>query len=157
MRRQTSQRSISPLCLVRPCADVGRQRQQHLRVVARQDRIALGPANVDASGDAICPTQRLEPIEHRGRPTASGAVSTVPISTAIRRGRPACCARAASGHAIAEPAIPPMNSRRRITAPWLRSTPTSDNYIRVFRPAKWGLGVGLHGSNPEPFMSAFGS
>ena len=30
------------------------------------------------------------------------------------------------------------------------------NYSRDLRPAKWGSGVGLHGSNPEPLMSALG-
>jgi hypothetical protein len=30
------------------------------------------------------------------------------------------------------------------------------DYIRDLRQAKWGSGVSLHGSNPEPFMSALG-
>jgi hypothetical protein len=30
------------------------------------------------------------------------------------------------------------------------------DYIRDLRPAKWDLGVSLHGSNPEPPMSAMG-
>ena len=28
------------------------------------------------------------------------------------------------------------------------------DYIRDLRPAKWGSGISLHGSNPEPLMSA---
>ena len=30
------------------------------------------------------------------------------------------------------------------------------DYIRDLRQAKWGLGVSLHGTNPEPLMSALG-
>ena len=30
------------------------------------------------------------------------------------------------------------------------------DYIRDLRPAKWGSGVSLHGSKPEPLMSALG-
>ena len=30
------------------------------------------------------------------------------------------------------------------------------DYSRDLRPAKWGSGVILHGSNPEPLMSALG-
>ena len=30
------------------------------------------------------------------------------------------------------------------------------DYIRNLRPAKWGSVVSLHGSNPEPLMSALG-
>jgi hypothetical protein len=30
------------------------------------------------------------------------------------------------------------------------------DYIRDLRPAEWGSGVSLHGSNPEPPMSALG-
>src|SRR5262249_42795090 len=30
------------------------------------------------------------------------------------------------------------------------------NYSRDLRPAKWGSGQSLHGSNPEPLMSALG-
>jgi hypothetical protein len=30
------------------------------------------------------------------------------------------------------------------------------DYIRDLRPAKWGSGVSLHSSNPEPLMSALG-
>ena len=30
------------------------------------------------------------------------------------------------------------------------------DYIRDLRLAKWGLGVSLHGTNPEPLMSALG-
>jgi hypothetical protein len=30
------------------------------------------------------------------------------------------------------------------------------DYIRDLLPTKWGSGVSLHGSNPEPLMSALG-
>jgi hypothetical protein len=46
-------------------------------------------------------------------PSASRLVSP-PISTATRRFCSRCCADAASGHAMVEPAIPLMKSRRRI-------------------------------------------
>jgi hypothetical protein len=35
----------------------------------------------------------------------------------MRRMRSGCCAREASGHTLAEPAIPLMKSRRRIALP----------------------------------------
>jgi len=34
--------------------------------------------------------------------------------------------------------------------------PIPGDYIRDLRAAKWGLGVGLHGGNPELLMSALG-
>ena len=45
-----------------------------------------------------------------------------------------------------------------LPAPRLRTTPTPliGNYSRDLRPAEWGSGVSLHGSNPEPPMSALG-
>jgi hypothetical protein len=45
--------------------------------------------------------------------------------------------------------------RRRIAHPklGLRRFSKSD-YSRVLRPAKWGSGVSVQGSNPEPLMSA---
>ena len=30
------------------------------------------------------------------------------------------------------------------------------DYIRDLRPAKWGSGIKLHSSNPDPLMSALG-
>src|SRR5262249_42739888 len=48
--------------------------------------------------------------------------------------------------------------RRRITHPkaqHLRRSSRHD-YSRELRPAKWGFGVCLHGSNGEPLMSALG-
>src|SRR5262249_28999581 len=46
--------------------------------------------------------------------------------------------------------------RRRIAHPRLRTTPILTDYIRDWRPAKWGPGAGLHGSNSKPLMSALG-
>jgi hypothetical protein len=43
--------------------------------------------------------------------------ASVFISTPMRRIRSGCCARAGSGNAAADPAIPWMKSRRRIAAP----------------------------------------
>jgi hypothetical protein len=40
-----------------------------------------------------------------------------PMSTPTRRTRSPCCARAASGHPMADPAIPLTKSRRRIASP----------------------------------------
>src|SRR5262249_50761950 len=51
------------------------------------------------------------------RACPSGSSSRVGINMPIRRSRSGCCARAASGHTAAEPAIPLMKSRRRIAAP----------------------------------------
>ena len=71
-----------------------------------------------------------------------------------------CCARAASGRAAADPAIPVMNSRRRIAFPRLGTTPNlafnSGNQNRNSRPAIWGAMVCLRSSNPAPHMSARG-
>jgi hypothetical protein len=59
---------------------------------------------------------------------------------------------------MAEPATTLMKSRRRIASP--QKAPDHANcmhdYSRDLRPAKWGSGVSLHGSNPEPPMSALG-
>src|SRR5262249_48765861 len=68
----------------------------------------------------------------------------------------ACCARTANGQILAEPATTLMKSRRRMAPQGLRSTPIPADYSRDLQPAKWGLGVRLHGSNPEPLMSALG-
>jgi hypothetical protein len=48
---------------------------------------------------------------------ASGSLSAGPISTPIRRTMSGCCARTASGHAIAELAIALVKLRRGITFP----------------------------------------
>ena len=62
----------------------------------------------------------------------------------IRGMRAVCWARATSGHAVAEPTIPLMKSRRRIA--FLKAQDCVDfrvhlvDYSRDLRPAKWGLG-----------------
>ena len=48
----------------------------------------------------------------------SGSPAAVAISTAIRRIRSACCARAASGHVAAVPPRSVMNSRRFMIVPF---------------------------------------
>jgi hypothetical protein len=59
---------------------------------------------------------------------------------------------------VPKPAIVLMKSRRRIASRSFRSTLTfahrEHGYSRDLRPAKRGSGVGLHGSIPEPLMSA---
>src|SRR5262249_19288180 len=67
-----------------------------------------------------------------------------------------CCARAASGHVMAEPATTLMKSRRRITAPKVRSTPILADYIRDLRPAKWGSMINLRCKHLGSPMSALG-
>jgi len=50
-----------------------------------------------------------------------------------------------------------MKSRRRIAFTKAQDHANSaSNYSRDLRPAKWGLGVILHGSNPMSLMSALG-
>ena len=71
----------------------------------------------------------------------------------------ACCPRAASGHAVAEPTIPLMKSRRRIAAP--KAQACADyalecDYSRDLRLAEWGAPVILRGNNPQDRMSALG-
>ena len=62
-----------------------------------------------------------------------------------------CCARAASGQAVAAQTILLMKSRRHIAflKAWDHANCT-DDYSRDLRLAKWGSGVSLHGSNLEP-------
>src|SRR5262249_9164959 len=50
------------------------------------------------------------------------------------------CARAARGHAMADPATTLMKSRRCIAAPRLRSTPIGTDYSRDLRCAEWDSG-----------------
>jgi hypothetical protein len=57
----------------------------------------------------------------------------------IRQILPACCARAASGHEVADPAIILMKSRRRIAflKAWDHAN-CIDDYSRDLGLAKWG-------------------
>ena len=72
-------------------------------------------------------------------------------------GIPDCCAIAASGHALTEPRIHVISSRRRIALPKAQNCATSlCDYSRDLRLTKWGSGVSLQGSNPEPLLSALG-
>src|SRR5262249_23747388 len=66
------------------------------------------------------------------------------------------CARAASGQAAAEPAIPLMRSRRRIACPGAQDYANSPDYIRDLPLAKWGPEAWLHGSKLERRMAAMG-
>jgi hypothetical protein len=62
-----------------------------------------------------------------------------------------CCARAANGQMLAEPATTLMKSRRRITAP--KAQEHADilaDYIRDLRPAKWGSTVILRRGEGQP-------
>src|SRR5215831_19655076 len=92
------------------------------------------------------------------RACPSGSSAATFISTPIRRMRSACCARATSGQAAAEPAITFMKSRRRITSP--RVLECADfclhDYNRDLRPAEWEPEVILRGNNPKHRMSALG-
>src|SRR6516225_4753596 len=88
---------------------------------------------------------------------ASGSSAPIFISTPMRRMCSPCCASAESGHAVAEPTIPLMKSRRRIA--FLKAQDCADlrcNYSRDLTTAEWGSGVSLHGSNLEPLMCASG-
>jgi hypothetical protein len=53
-----------------------------------------------------------------------------------------------------------MKSRRRIASPKAQEYADDGqqwrDYSRDLLPAKWGSTVNLHGSNPEPLMSALG-
>ena len=69
--------------------------------------------------------------------------------------RSACCARAASGHTAADPAITLMKSRRRIAFPEAQDH-ASHVITAGFTTGEMGSGVSLHASNPEPPMSALG-
>jgi len=67
-----------------------------------------------------------------------------------------CCARAASGQTVADPAIILMKSRRRIAFTKAGTTPNRTDYSRDLRPAEWGPNVILRGNNPQDRMSALG-
>jgi len=49
-----------------------------------------------------------------------------------------------------------VKSRRRIAFPEAKDRAGRFDYSRDLRPAEWGSGVGLHGSNPQDRMSALG-
>jgi hypothetical protein len=49
-----------------------------------------------------------------------------------------------------------MNSRRRIAFTKAGLRRIGRDYSRDLPPAEWGSGISLHGSNPEPPMSALG-
>jgi len=78
----------------------------------------------------------------------------------MRRTRSACCAREASGHAVADPANALMKSRRRIAFPKAQNCADSGlercNYITDQRPEEWGSEVTLQGSNLSRPISAVG-
>jgi len=73
---------------------------------------------------------------------------------------PDCCARAASGHAVAVPAITLMKSRRRIAVP--RAKDRANVGLLQSRSnqetATGGIGalVSLRSSNPEPPKTGMG-
>jgi hypothetical protein len=69
-----------------------------------------------------------------------------------------CCAPAANGQTVADPAIALMKSRRRIAFPKAQGCADYCSHrIRLqqgFAAGEMGLGVSLHGNNPKPLMSA---
>src|SRR6516164_10471994 len=67
-----------------------------------------------------------------------------------------CCARTATGQAVAAPVIPTMNSRRRIAFTKAGLRRIGRDYSRDLPPAEWGSRISLHGSNPKTVMSALG-
>jgi hypothetical protein len=69
---------------------------------------------------------------------------------------PVCCARAASGHTTVDPAINLMKSRRRIAFPKTGTSPTRTRLQQGFAIDEMRFQGKLHGSNPEPLMSALG-
>src|SRR5262249_47548551 len=67
-----------------------------------------------------------------------------------------CCARKVSGHAVADPTIALMKSRRRIAFPGGLGPRLLCNYSRVLRRAIWGPITILRGNNRQDRMSALG-
>jgi hypothetical protein len=49
-----------------------------------------------------------------------------------------------------------MKSRRRIACPEAQDHANNPDYIKDLPQATWGSEASLHGSNPEPLMSALG-
>jgi HNH endonuclease len=85
--------------------------------------ISGGPANVDPDIAPIRPAQCLKPFQ-KSRFVCPSGLSARPISTPIRRIRSPCCARAASGHAVAPPSNV-MNARRFTRSPRQRGRAAS--------------------------------
>jgi hypothetical protein len=71
-----------------------------------------------------------------------------------------CCARAASGHATVDPAIPVMKSRRRIAFPRLGEHTKGGVQLRPseqeIATSEMGFKVCVLSSNPEPPMTGVG-
>src|SRR5215469_3009195 len=67
-----------------------------------------------------------------------------------------CCARNVRGHAVADPTIALMKSRRRIAFPGGLGPRLLRNYSRVLRRAIWGPITILRGNNRQDRMSALG-
>src|SRR5215469_2519248 len=67
-----------------------------------------------------------------------------------------CCARNVRGHAVADPTIALMKSRRRIAFPGGLGPRLLCNYSRVLRRAIWGPITILRGNNGQDRMSALG-
>src|SRR6185436_18709884 len=68
----------------------------------------------------------------------------------------ACCARAASGQATADPAIPAMKSRRRIAFPRLGTTHSTQAIKTGICDQRYGVKFCLRGSILEPPMTGVG-
>jgi hypothetical protein len=65
-----------------------------------------------------------------------------------------CCAFAASGQAMADPAILLMRSRRRIAFPKAETAPIRTRLQQGFAIDEMGFPVKLHDNNLRPLMSA---
>src|SRR5215469_274735 len=75
----------------------------------------------------------------------------------MRRIRSSCCARAARGHATAEPATTLIKSRRRIAFHKTQGLRRLAMRLQQdFATGGMGFRLKLHGSNPKPLMSALG-
>src|SRR6516164_9398634 len=75
-----------------------------------------------------------------------------PAVPSVMRMVPLCCARAASGHAMAEPVTTLMKSRRRIAFPKAGTTPIRTGLQQGFAINEMGFRVSLHASNLEPLI-----
>jgi hypothetical protein len=99
--------------------DVGGQRNQFPRISAAVG-LADSPTRIDPHVAPRAPAHLLQPLQNAACRVCPCGSSATPISSPIRLTLSGCCARAASGHAIAAPPNSVMNSRR-FTAQCLRS------------------------------------
>jgi len=148
-------------CKIRAAGGLSTRIKSTLRPT-RSEAIAaslLGSPPVLRETNAICSSRKPAALSPERAAATRGATpdSAPGYKKPIWKIFAYCCARAASGHAVAEPAITLMKSRRRIAFPKAEDyADDHGNYSRVWRCAEWGSVVNLQCKNSEPPTSLLG-